>query len=166
LPRAVRPRPRPLATDSPGLPVTPSAAAGAVAHRLWNQAAGTASAPMATVLVAERLIEQLRANLARWIGVNGSQVLVRRAIRLVSGQHPALASLPFLNAPGDAQAPAQVAPSARSVRAGVIALLAMVTELLGHLIGAEIAESLVQQTFVPSPRGAVSQGTSQGRRHG
>lgn len=128
-----------------------------LARQLWSHEAGNGGAGLATVVVAERMLDQLRAGLGRWIGLNGSRMLLTRATRLVIEKHPALGWFPVLDGAG--LGTAVPPPSARVLRAGVIALLAMVIELLGHLIGAEIAESLVQQSVGPSPRGVVSQST-------
>ena len=48
------------------------------------------------------------------------------------------------------------AHSAAEVAAGMVALVAALIELLGRIIGEEMAVRLVEQTGIPSPRGVVN----------
>lgn len=141
--------------------VTPSVAADAAARDFWTQAAGTPAKPVAVEVVAELVSDHLRAGLSRWVGLNGSSALLDRAVRLVAERHPALDGLSFLGG-GAAQPTRGRAPSAKAVAAGMVALIAMVIELLGHLIGPEIAVSLVRQAVGPSARGVVGQSETGG----
>jgi hypothetical protein len=113
---------------------------------------------MTGTILGDLVSANLRAGLERWVGLHGCRSLLERAVRVVAGRHPVLRQLPSLAAGADAAE--QVKSSARAVAAGMTALLAMVIELLGHLIGAEIAVSLVRQSVGPSARGVASQSSA------
>jgi hypothetical protein len=132
--------------------VSPSDAA----RRLWESAAGDTSAPEDVAAAAGRVCAQLRAGLGRWIGGEGYRALLDRALVLARAEHPALGSLSCDR--GDQPVtPADVrAHGAAKVAAGMVALVAMLIELLSRMVGEEMAVRLVEQTGKPSPRGVVS----------
>jgi len=106
---------------------------------------------------------QLRAGLGRWVGATGYRALLDRALGLARAEHPALGSLlchggevPMITAAVRAHGVAEVA-------AAMVAWVAALIELLGRIIGEEMAVRLVEQTDIPSPRGVVSTESKGGR---
>ena len=143
-----------------------SPAAADAARRLWTGIAGDATGPDQVAVGAARLFTRLRAGLGRWVGVEGYCALLDRAIALVRVEHPALDSLscrredePLTIETVRAHGPPQVA-------AGVVALLAELIELLGRIVGDEIAVRLVEQTGDPMPPDGGSHTEREGGRDG
>jgi hypothetical protein len=106
---------------------------------------------------------QLRTGLGRWIGSEGYQALFDRALALTRAQHPALGNVSCLGGDEPGTAAAVRAHGAADVAAGMVALVTAVIELLGRIIGDEMAVRLVEQIAVPSPRGVVRNKTEGGR---
>jgi len=143
--------------------MTPKSATVAdVAHRLWLQAAGDAGEPAAAA-AAERLCAQLSGGLSRWIGAEGYRALFDRAVGLVRAEHPALDGLACVRGDGPVGTAAGRAPGAAEVAAGMVAVMAALIELLGRIIGDEMAVHLVEQIGIPSVRGGVNAETEGGR---
>jgi hypothetical protein len=147
-----------------------SPAATEVARRLWQRAAGKASAPEDVAVAATRMCTELRVGLSRWVGAMGYRALIDRALLLARAEHPALSSLSCHG--GDEPVTAAVwAHSADEVATGMVASVAALVELLGRIIGEEMAVRLVEQISMksetegetPSPRGAVSTESKGGR---
>ncbi|HEY5940850.1 MAG TPA: hypothetical protein VIT87_08520 [Gemmatimonadales bacterium] len=144
-----------------------SAAATKVAKLLWSRAASddTDSAEEVAA-VTERTCLQLRAGLGRWIGAMGYRALLDRALILARAEHPALVGLSCHGGDEEMIATAVRTHGAAEVAAGMVALVAGLVDLLGRIIGEEIAVRLVEETGVqttkqskkdrPSPRGVVS----------
>ena len=144
-----------------------SAAATEVARRLWARAAGDSSAPEDVAAAADRMCAQLRVGLGRWVGAMGYRALLDRALVLARAEHPALGSL-SCHGGDDPVTTADVrSQGAAEVAAGMVALVAALVELLGRIIGEEMAVRLVEQTGIerarPSPRGVVSTESRGGR---
>jgi hypothetical protein len=135
------------------------------ARRLWARAVGDATAPEEVAAAAERTCTQLRAGLGRWIGADGYRALLDRALALAlaRAEHPALGDLPCLG--GDLPATMAVvrAHGAGATAAGLVALVAALIELLGRIIGDEMALRLVEQIGMPSLHGVVSTEAAGGR---
>jgi hypothetical protein len=149
--RAVLPR-TPISTVSPPLSAHPkSTTAAEAARRLWERAAGDTNTPEGIAAAAERTSAELRAGLARWIGAEGYRTLLDRALVLVRPEHPALGGLPDFGGDGVAATAAVRAHGAREVAAGLEALVATVIELLGRIIGEEMAVRLVEEIGQTDP---------------
>lgn len=140
-----------------------SAAATEVARLLWVRAAGDASEPEEVAEAAERLCTQVRAGLGRWIGATGYRALLDRATAVARAEHPALGGLlchggeePVITAAVRAHGVAEMA-------AAMMAWVAALIDLLGRIIGEEMALRLVEQTDIPSPRGVASTQSKGGR---
>jgi len=133
------------------------------ARGLWARAVGDATAPEEVAAAAERMCTQLRTGLGRWIGADGYRALLDRALGGVRAEHPALGDLPCLG--GDVPATMAVvrAQGAGAVAAGLVALVAALIELLGRIIGDEMALRLVEQMGIPSRHGVVSAEPAGGR---
>jgi hypothetical protein len=144
-----------------------SVAATKVAKLLWSRAAsGDIDSAEEVAAVTERTCIQLRAGLGRWIGAMGYRALLDRALALARVEHPALAGLSCHGGDEEAIAAAVRTHGASDVAAGMVALVAGLVELLGRIIGEEMADRLVEQTGVqpgsgrkkekPSLRGVLS----------
>lgn len=143
--------------------MSPSAAATDAARRLWARIAGDASVPDGVPASAERMFADLRNGLGRWIGAEGYRVLVGRAMVLARAEHPALSGLSCLGGDQPATTAAVRAHGAGEVSVGLTALVAVLIELLGNIIGEDIAVHLVEQTSIPSQRTMASTGNGGGR---
>ncbi len=133
------------------------------ARRLWANVANGADSPEEVAEAAERLCGQMRIELGRWIGPQGYGALLGRALALAAAKHPALKALPGLEGEEPVTAKAVKAQGVARVAAGLVALVAALIDLLGGVIGAEMAMRLVEQTGIPSPRGVVSNEARGGR---
>jgi hypothetical protein len=123
-----------------------SAAANAAARDLWARCAGDASAPEEVAAAAERMGAELSAVLGRWIGAEAYRVLLERALVLARTEHPALGGLSRLGGDGPGATAAVRAQGSDEVAAGLMALVSGLIELLGRIIGEEMAVRLVEQT--------------------
>jgi hypothetical protein len=133
-----------------------SAAAAETARAIWARAADAGGTPEEAVDAAERICAQLRDGLSRWVGAGGFRALLGRALRMVQPEHPALGSLSCLGEieatrPGGARS-----HDAAEVGAGMTALVTTLIELLGRIIGDEMAVSLVERVGLPGPRLVVT----------
>lgn len=151
-----------------------------VAPLLWARTAGDSNSPEDVVAGAEHTCIQLRAGLGRWIGAMGYRALLDRALLLARVEHPALGTLSCYGGDEEMIAVAVRTYGATEVANGMEALVFRLVELLGRIIGEEMAVRLVEQTGVkvaqtatkkeseteptrsreqqgaPSPRGVVS----------
>ena len=147
-----------------------SAAATEVARRHWARAGGDTSTPEEVAATAERTCTQLQAGLARWVGTEGYRALLHRALLLARAEHPALGSLTCHGGDQPLTTAAVRAHSADEVATGMVALVSALVELLGRIIGQEMAVRLVEQIGMkretPSPRGVVSTESKGGRNAG
>jgi hypothetical protein len=129
-----------------------SAAAGETARRLWAGAGGTTETPGAIASAAERLGTQLRRGLGRWIGTDGYYALLERAATVTREAHPTLNPASYFRDGAPVTLAAVQAHGARAVVDGLVALLAALIELLGRIIGDEMARRLVEQAGNPGAR--------------
>jgi hypothetical protein len=143
-----------------------SAAAAEAARRLWTGVAGNVTGPDQVAGGAARLFTRLRAGLGRWVGVEGYCALLDRAIALVRAEYPAVDSLSCQREDEPLTIETVRAHGSREVAAGVVALLAALIDLLGRIVGDEIAVRLVEQTADPAPDGAARTTGTQGGRDG
>lgn len=136
----------------------PSPAATAVARRLLARAAAPASDGSETsgashdplddrVAVAVLALARVAEILARWFGPHGYHALLTRALAQARAAHPALAAVricapltPLL----DGLPEAAQAHGASVVTAGVAAVIAGVVDLLGRVIGDDMARHLLE----------------------
>lgn len=121
-----------------------SPAALSVSRRHWLRVAGTAKTDEEVAAAADRLCLQLHAGLSRWIGVEGYRTLQDRALREVIAEHPALSELSFGGDDVVITLEAVREHGAKEVANGMVAFVARVIELLGRIIGDEMALRLVE----------------------
>lgn len=129
-----------------------SAAAADAARRLWSRITGDAGVPDGIPASAEQLFADLRVGLGRWIGTDGYGTLLTRALVLARKDHPSLASLSGLAEGQPATSAAVQAHGAGAVSVGLMALVAVLIELLGEIIGEDMAVRLVEQAGIPGQR--------------
>ena len=147
---------------------TPSTEA---AHRLWECCGAEADSAEGVAAAANRVLTELETGLVRWVGAEGFRVLRVRAVKLAQAEHPAIGNL--LDGAGNLRTTAAGTGTGRAVRghgapavaAGMICLIACLVDLLGRIIGEELAVRLVEQTVTPKAGGA-SGVRVQGDRHG
>jgi hypothetical protein len=142
-----------------------SASATEAARRLWARYAGDEATAEGLAAVSERLFAELETRLARWVGAEGVRVLWGRALTLAQAGHAALGNLSDSQWGAGAVVSAVQAHGARQVAAGIMSVIATLIDLLGRIIGQEMAVRLVEQTGAPSPQGESSIGR-QRARHG
>jgi hypothetical protein len=132
-----------------------------IATRLLTQH-GTSDVPTADDVAAsaEHLFSQLFAGLSRWFGPFGSTALVGRALARAQVEHPSLASVTVAGT-----APPSLSGFSDSVRThgakagtdGILAILAALADLIGRLIGDDLALTLLEQSAQrPEAHGTVN----------
>lgn len=122
----------------------PSSAALDVARRLWAHENDVGSTTPAEVAAgAARVLARLDLTLGRWVGVDGVRALRSRGVALARPAHPALATLS--PAAGDEEVMAAVRTHGpEAVATGIVAVVATVTDLLGRIVGEQMAVRLVE----------------------
>lgn len=125
-----------------------------LAHRLLGPEAGAAGAPDALAASATRACERVLENLSRWVGIDGADALFARALTRAQTQYPALGVVRF--GPRSEICLEGIEESARTHGAaaaaeGVAGILTALIELLGRLIGDDLATQLVQQSLPDRP---------------
>ena len=139
-------------------PISP--ASRAVAQRLLAMASTSSDArdeSLDPVAGADRVGRALATTLSRWFGPYGYHALLSRALAVARQTHPALAQVrvrgpadPTLEGLSDA---ARAHGQQESV-AAFTSVLAAVTELLGRLIGEDMAVQLMEQAVREATRGS------------
>jgi hypothetical protein len=122
------------------------------ARRVWRSAAGSAPQPADVAWAAGRICAGLRIGLARWIGGEGYRALLARALGEAATAHPALAGLTCLGDEEPAIERAVQVHGAVAVGAGMMALLTAMIDVLGMIMGTEMAVRLVEQGSASSPQ--------------
>jgi hypothetical protein len=134
-----------------------------VARALWVRDAVDVGTPEEAAAAADRVCAQLRTGLARWIGSEGYRTLLNRALEAARAEYPALRGLSCIDSDGQEVAAAVREHGAAQVTAGIVAVVATVIDLLGRIVGEEMAVELVNQMGAASPRRASSIETGGGR---
>jgi hypothetical protein len=134
-----------------------------VAERLWSRAAGGATTPGEVAVAADQMCAQVGAGLRRWIGAAGYSALLDRALAQARSEHPVLDGVSCLGDDASVIVGVVRAQGAGQLSAGLVAVVSELVELLGRIIGAEMAVQLVEQISIPSPRGVVSTRPQGGR---
>lgn len=140
-------------------------AAADAARRIWVRGGGGATSAEEVGAATQRVCDELRAGLSRWVGAEGYRALLDRALVLSITEHPVLSNISCHDGDALAAAVAARAHGTTQLAAGVVALVATLTELLGRIIGEEMAVQLVDRTGTSSPRTGSST-ESRGGRNG
>jgi hypothetical protein len=82
----------------------------------------------------------------------GYRALIDRALLLARAEHPALGSLSCHGEDGPVTTAVVRAHSAAEVATGMVALVAALVELLGRILGEEMAVRLVEQSGMQNER--------------
>jgi hypothetical protein len=145
-----------------------SPAARSVAIRLLARGRAAAEAQQASpdsLGVAEVVGRQLASTLSRWFGPYGYHALLTRALADALVTHPALGSVRVQTPTDPALVGLAEAASTLGVEAtmeGVTTVLATIVELLGRLIGEDLAMNLMEQA-VPDVTAGDANATAQER---
>ena len=137
-----------------------SLASKQLAQRLFAIAAAGATGDAELVTAAERACLDAAEALTRWFGPYGSLALLTRAFGAAQSEHPALSEVSVVTS-ADSKTPSLsgLAASARTHGAGatsegVIVIITALADLLGRLIGDDLAASLLEQSVIA--RGSTS----------
>ncbi|MEO8635522.1 MAG: hypothetical protein ABI587_09640 [Gemmatimonadales bacterium] len=133
-----------------------------VARRLWVRGIGTATDPDEVAAASDRLLTQLRLDLGRWIGADGYRGLVGRAREAALAEHRALAGVHCLGGEVPATKLVIETHGVGDLAAGIVTLVTVLIELLGRIIGEDMAVRLVEQTSVPGVRKGAAVAASGG----
>jgi hypothetical protein len=139
-------------TPSPARPDGRTDALVDFAHRLVTNATTDSADQAARTSATDTVLLSVTDGLARWFGPYGSLALVSRALHSVQRRHTALAGVTVAtSALTRAPALSGIAESRRShsaedITEGLIAVLASLTELIGRLIGEDLAVTLLEQS--------------------
>lgn len=139
------------APSSTLLPTTP--AARDVARRLLSRATEGADSS-ALVEAVERMWASIGGGLGRWFGPYGALALVSRALARAREDDPSLADVtativPSLQVSGLAEITR--AHGAEATIQGAVAMLAALVELLGQLVGYDVATNILELSVAESP---------------
>ena len=143
-----------------------SPAARVLARRLLASAAPAPTDETAAEVAlpaAERVVLHLATELSRWFGPYGFHALLTRAVAEARAEHPALRHVRV----GEPTAPtlhglaaASGTHGADETVEGVEAALAALVDLLGRLIGEDLAVTFIDRTIVAVAPDAASEATS------
>ncbi len=140
-----------------------SPAATGVARELWSAASAAASSPEEIAAAADRMLFQLRTGLGRWIGADGYRALFDRSLELAQAEQPALSVLARRDGDAVLTAAAVRAQGPEELATGLMRLTAQIIELLGRIVGEEMAIRLVEHTAMEAPQGNTGTERKAGR---
>ncbi|HET6760522.1 MAG TPA: hypothetical protein VFH13_00400 [Gemmatimonadaceae bacterium] len=120
-----------------------------VARRLIAAPSSTGDGADSSFAAASRICDHLYRDLSRWIGSDGCHALFARALARTQSSHPALRDIRLGG--GSDSCLEGVAESgkvhgANAVAEGLEAMLVALIELLGRLIGDDMASKLIEQS--------------------
>lgn len=130
----------------------PSHFANIAANRIWNAAAGTNPSPVALAVRSSEFFARLRAGLGRWIGVSSFDTIFDRALGATREEFAWLANVRITGDTHDAMLAAAESFGVAEASEGGRALLGHTIELLGRIIGPEMAVHLVEHNGLPAQR--------------
>lgn len=139
--------------ECPPMQMSPdSPAAKNAADRVWNTNIGDSKTAIEAASEAALLLDQLRVRLGRWIGVGGYDTLFGRAID-IAREEPSWVNGLFdpRSDPSSRLAVVEYLDAAE-ISAACTTLLAILIDLLGRIVGLEMAARLVEQSGSSGPR--------------
>jgi hypothetical protein len=131
-------------------------AAPEAARQLWLDVAGEARTPEEVGTGADRLWGGLSFALGRWIGTSGYHALLNRALGIARAEHACLSTLSCAGGEAELITTTARKHGAGEVAASMVTVATVLIDLLGRIVGDELAIHLVNQVGTPSPRGVVS----------
>jgi len=120
-----------------------------LARRLLARDEPGEDAPDTVAAATERVCRRVSANLSRWFGIDGTNAVFARALARAQAEHPALANVRISRESAvclEGLAESAHIHGADATADGVAAILTALIELLGRLIGEDIAMRLVEQS--------------------
>jgi hypothetical protein len=129
----------------------PSSSPLDAARGLWARAVGNAHTPAELAAAIDQMCAQLHLGLRRWIGAEGFRALLARALSEVQAEHPVLRGLACVGEGGSKTADAVRLQGPAAMGAAMVAVVGALIELLGRIIGGEMALRLVEQIEMPGP---------------
>jgi hypothetical protein len=117
---------------------------------LLAREASEGDTPGGVAAATERVCGRVSEYLSRWVGTDGSGALFARALASAQAEHPALGNVRYSRQSAvclDGLAESARTHGAGAAADGVTAILAALIELLGRLIGDDIAIRLVEQSM-------------------
>jgi len=120
-----------------------------LARQLFARDAPAEDAPDAVVAATERVCGRVSARLSRWFGIDGTNALFARALVRAQADHPVLANVLYSRQSAvclDGLAESARIHGADATADGVAAILTALIELLGRLIGQDLAMRLVEES--------------------
>ena len=123
------------------------------ARRLWHTIVGDSRTPDDIATGADRLWGGLGARLGRWIGPSGYQALLNRALGIARSEHACLRDLSCVGGEAALVAKTAVKHGGGEVAESMVRVAAVLIELLGRIVGEDMAIHLVNQVAAPSARG-------------
>ena len=134
--------------------VTPlSGPALATLERLWARATANADTAEQLAVAAVRVGSGLGTGLTRWIGREGYQGLLIRALDEVRAGHPWMAGLRAEEGRLTGLTAATDGQPAGDVRAGTLALIVALAQVLGRITGEAMAIRLMEQSWAANEKG-------------
>ena len=97
-------------------------------------------------MAAARMCTDLRVGLSRWVGTMGYRALIDRALLVAAPEHAALRGVLCHEGDEVVDIAGVRSFSGAEVAAAMVALIAELTDLLGRIVGEEMALRLVEQT--------------------
>jgi hypothetical protein len=157
-------------------PTTPRATARRLlARELGGEARVEAAEAGAVAAAGEQLVLRITGGLSRSFGPYGAVALVARALVRVRASHPLLAAVTIVatTPPDSVDRPIQITglaagASSSGAAAAVDALtawLAQLADLLGGIIGDDLAATILEQSAATSARGAGTSGDTDHDTH-
>ncbi|MDB4917892.1 MAG: hypothetical protein JWM95_5536 [Gemmatimonadetes bacterium] len=131
------------------MPPSPPLRARDTARQLLLDESGETPDEQQLFMAAERVCARVCIGLARWFGPFGAAALMGRALARAQAEHPALlhASIVPDKSPCLEGLTTRVDPRhAGALSEGLIVLLATLTDLIGRLVGDDLAFSLLVQS--------------------
>jgi hypothetical protein len=131
-------------------------AAQEIAHRLIISHRSKRAEGQSAARVAAAACDQLYRELSRWVGPDGCHALFTRALAQARTEYPALGQIqlrarsePYI----DGVAETIMAHGDPATAEGLEAMLVHLIELLGRLIGDDMAMKLIERSLAASDRG-------------
>jgi hypothetical protein len=101
-------------------------------------------------MAGEKAFRRLRAHLSEWFGSDGVDALLTRAIDRAQASRDSFGSLDHVlqhELASDKTAERSLARAPAESAEAMVEALATFIDLLGHLVGSEIAERLIEQSW-------------------
>lgn len=136
-----------------------SAAAAESAKRVWNDCVGDNKAAAATAYSIVVLLDSLRAGLGRWIGTTGYDTLLDRAVGICREDYAWISTVFQPDVEPEHLLAAIESFGTPVVAAGFRRLVAVLIELLGRIVGVDMAVHLITHIGVPGQRPVISTAT-------